>query len=229
MSRPAPPVVVSEAPEVSRGADTEQAESGGRDHEDSYHDSLATTPSSCGSEPRSNTALTEATEAETPPLLESGTEASGLHAELSASEIIGGTVANNNIVSQGSPAAPGTEPGGPEDVDVEEMQIVPAPDLTTRLVIGQQPRASPSTIGATASDWLSGFFAPRKQQQQQQPSPASKLRYEAFNEKTFQAHFEEQGRMMEADAARGDDAGSYYRYGGPGEGEGRGAMRGGGP
>ena len=89
------------------------------------------------------------------------------------------------------------------------MQVVPAPILTTKLVIGEQtkPRASP--IGSSATDWLSGFFAPRKQQQL--PETVAGVWYEAFNEKTFQARMEEQGRVIEADTAGNGGGSSYYR------------------
>ena len=109
------------------------------------------------------------------------------------------------------------------EVEEESMPVVPAPTLTTRLIFGQPAPPHPSPVaamGASASDWLSGFFAPRRQQLQQQQQgrslggtpPLSPLRYEAFNEKSFQARMEEQGRVMEAVAAHGDEAGSYYRY-----------------
>ena len=113
---------------------------------------------------------------------------------------------------------PATEqPGSPSmtaDDDFEEMEVIPAPVLSTRLVIGGSnlPQASPSSaLRVTAADWLSGFFVPRKQQQLPGSTPTKGMHYEAFNEKTFQARMEEQGRAIEADEKGNGEGSSYYR------------------
>ncbi len=121
---------------------------------------------------------------------------------------------------------------------VEEMTVMPAPRLTTPLIINGVVVSSSNTATPvqqprpTATDWLSGLFSGLKQLPRtptsdqrtaaEPPSSSASSRglspmhrgagYEAFNEKAFQAHLEEQGKAMEAREANGGKAGdSYYR------------------
>ena len=95
----------------------------------------------------------------------------------------------------------------------EEMKVIPAPEIHTKLVIGRpQPTHSPApSMGASASDWLSGIFAAAGRRQHQPVSPSRSPAFgappAAFSEKAFQEHMERRGRELEADG--GGQGGAY--------------------
>lgn len=111
-----------------------------------------------------------------------------------------------------------------------DFEIMPSMKLNTPLIIhgrgapqSQQPGPSTQSAPGPVSkpfapqDWLSSLFSSSKRSQQapQHGGGGGAVAYaRAFNEKSFQAQLEEQGREMEASAADGDVSGSYYRCGG---------------
>ena len=126
------------------------------------------------------------------------------------------------------------EEGGAVEAEVEEMEVIPAPEIHTKLVIGRPPPPPPPP--PSASEWFSGLFAVAGRRQpassaSRSPEHQSSSPYwgyggsrtptldntaatasSSFSEKAFQEHLELRGRAIEAVAARqdGEGRGGYY-------------------
>ena len=177
-----------------------------------------------GGERRGPSALTAPTEAQGDEQQQGEADATAAAAAAAAAATEAGS-AQALDEAQG-PAAPLTSsPSGGLD-----FEIMPSMKLNTPLIIhgrgaSQSQQAGPSTQSTPGpvskpfapQDWLSSLFSSSKRSQQapQHGGSGGAVAYaRAFNEKSFQAQLEEQGREMEASAADGDVSGSYYRCGG---------------